>query len=74
MGCSLKNSPKHLHQSEWIMPERWTPIPDAECIFVVDRLNTHQSESLVKFVTERCGLPDAWGKKPQRYPEIDGDA
>jgi hypothetical protein len=37
--------------------------PDAEWIFVVDRLNTHQSESLVKFVAERCGLPDALGKK-----------
>jgi len=37
--------------------------PDAEWIFVVDRLNTHRSESLVKFVAERCGLPDALGKK-----------
>src|SRR5580693_5469061 len=37
--------------------------PDAEWIFVVDRLNTHLSEGLVKFVVERCGLPDALGKK-----------
>ena len=37
--------------------------PDGEWIFVVDRLNTHLSESLVKFVAERCGLPDALGKK-----------
>jgi len=37
--------------------------PDAEWIFLVDRLNTHMSESLVKFVAERCGLPDALGKK-----------
>jgi len=37
--------------------------PDAEWIFVVDRLNTHMSEGLVKFVAERCGLPDALGKK-----------
>jgi transposase len=37
--------------------------PDAEWIFVVDRLNTHMSESLVKFVAERCRLPDALGKK-----------
>lgn len=36
---------------------------DAEWIFVVDRLNTHLSESLVKFVAERCGLSDALGKK-----------
>jgi len=32
-------------------------------IDAVDQLNTHMSESLVKFVAERCGLPDALGKK-----------
>jgi len=37
--------------------------PAAEWIFVVDRLNTHMSESLVTFVAERCGLPDTLGKK-----------
>jgi transposase len=37
--------------------------PDAEWIFVVDRLNTHLSESLVTFVAKRCGVPDALGKK-----------
>ena len=37
--------------------------PAAEWIFVVDRLNTHMSESLVKFVAESCGLRDALGKK-----------
>jgi len=37
--------------------------PDAEWIFVVDRLNTHLSESLVKFVGGRCDLPDTLGKK-----------
>ena len=37
--------------------------PAAEWIFIVDRLNTHMSESLVKFVAARCGLPDALGKK-----------
>jgi transposase len=37
--------------------------PEAEWIFVVDRLNTHLSEGLVKFVAESCGLPDALGKK-----------
>jgi hypothetical protein len=39
--------------------------PDAEWIFVVDRLNTHLSESLVTFVAERGGVPDALGKKAQ---------
>jgi transposase len=37
--------------------------PTAEWIFVVDRLNTHMSEGLVKFVAERCGVPGALGKK-----------
>jgi len=37
--------------------------PAAEWIFVVDRLNTHMSESLVKWVAERCDLDDALGKK-----------
>ncbi len=37
--------------------------PAAEWLFVVDCLNTHMSESLVKFVAERCGLPDELGKK-----------
>jgi transposase len=37
--------------------------PDAEWVFVVDCLNTHLSGSLVTFVAERCGLPDALGKK-----------
>ena len=37
--------------------------PAAEWIFVVDCLNTHMSESLVQFVAERCGRPDALGKK-----------
>jgi transposase len=38
--------------------------PEGEWIFVVDRLNTHLSESLVKFVAERCGVAEALlGKK-----------
>jgi transposase len=37
--------------------------PAAEWIFTVDCLNTHMSESLVKFVAERCDLPNALGKK-----------
>ena len=37
--------------------------PTGEWIFIVDRLNTHMSESLVELVAKRCGLPDALGKK-----------
>ncbi|MBA3946077.1 MAG: transposase [Herpetosiphonaceae bacterium] len=31
--------------------------------FVMDQLNTHQSESLVRLVAERCGLSDELGEK-----------
>lgn len=37
--------------------------PLAEWTFVVDGLNTHLSESLVRFVAERCGLTEDLGKK-----------
>ena len=32
--------------------------PDAEWVFVVDQLNTHKSESLVKLVASKCNLTD----------------
>ena len=32
-------------------------------LFVVDQLNTHQSETLVRLVAERCGLADEVGEK-----------
>ncbi len=37
--------------------------PQSPWIFVVDNLNTHVSESLVKGVAEQCDLHDALGKK-----------
>lgn len=37
--------------------------PTAEWNFVVDGLNTHLSESLVRFVAERCGMTEDLGKK-----------
>jgi len=38
--------------------------PDGEWIFVVDQLNTHQSEGLVRLIAERCGIePDSLGVK-----------
>lgn len=38
---------------------------DAEWIFVVDQLNTHQSESLVYLVAALCDLDDELGEKGQ---------
>jgi len=37
--------------------------PEAVWLFVTDQLNTHQSESLVRLVAERCAIPDALGEK-----------
>jgi hypothetical protein len=37
--------------------------PEAAWVFVSDQLNTHQSESLVRLVAERCHIADALGEK-----------
>lgn len=37
--------------------------PDAPWIFVLDQLNTHKSEALVRLVAERCGIEDDLGVK-----------
>jgi transposase len=37
--------------------------PDGVWLFVVDQLNTHQSETLVRLVAERCGISDDLGVK-----------
>ena len=37
--------------------------PDASWLFLVDNLNTHQSETLVRLVAAHCGLPDELGVK-----------
>ena len=37
--------------------------PDAPWIFVLDQLNTHESEALVRLVAERCGIEDDLGVK-----------
>jgi transposase len=36
---------------------------EGEWIFVVDQLNTHQSESLVRLVAEECGIKEDLGEK-----------
>lgn len=40
--------------------------PDAGWIFVTDRLNTHQSESLVRLVAQRCNIQDDLGLKGKK--------
>lgn len=40
--------------------------PDSDWVFVTDQLNTHQSESLVRFVAIACNLSVDLGKKGKR--------
>jgi transposase len=39
--------------------------PDAGWVFLVDQLNTHQSETLVRLVARWCGITDDLGVKEQ---------
>ena len=39
---------------------------DGEWIFIVDNLNTHQSESLVRLVADLCDVEEDLGKKDRR--------
>jgi len=40
--------------------------PEAPWIFIVDQLNTHQSETLVKLVAEACRMEEDLGEKEKR--------
>lgn len=40
--------------------------PDAVWIFVLDQLNTHKSEALVRLVAERCGINEDLGVKGEQ--------
>lgn len=40
--------------------------PLAEWVFLVDQLNTHQSESLVRLVAEQCQIESDLGEKEER--------
>lgn len=40
--------------------------PQAQWIFIADNLNTHRSESLVRYVAQTCGLADDLGQKGKR--------
>lgn len=49
------------HISETVASE-----PEAQWIFIVDGLNTHMSESLVRYVAQQCELEEDLGVKGQR--------
>lgn len=48
-------------------------VPNENWIIIVDCLNTHISESLVKWVARQCNLKLDVGKKRHWDPEVDGD-
>jgi len=49
----------HLQQTVILAPQDgW--------VFVMDQLNTHKSESLVRWIAEACGIPDDLGVKGRR--------
>lgn len=51
-----------------------TTDPDACWVFVVDNLNIHASETLVKYVAKTCGIEQDLGKKREKgNPEIPGE-
>ena len=40
--------------------------PEASWLFIVDQLNTHKSEALVRLVASTCGIEDDLGEKEKR--------
>ena len=52
-------------EPEFVEHIAWTVSVDrtGEWVFVVDNLNTHASEGLVKWVAQQCGVEDSLGKK-----------
>ena len=50
-------------EPEFVQHIARTVTDDGEWVFVVDCLNTHMSESLVRWVAEKCGFYDELGKK-----------
>ena len=40
--------------------------PEASWLFIVDQLNIHKSEALVRLVAEACGIKEARGEKAKR--------
>src|SRR5437868_12640098 len=42
------------------------PDPEAPWLFIVDQLNTHKSEALVRLVARVCGITEELGEKEKR--------
>ena len=58
LGATRQENDFCQHIGQTIDPE-----PDAGWIFIVDNLNIHQSESLVRLVAQRCDIADDLGVK-----------
>ncbi len=61
-------------EPEFVQHIARTVSTDADWVILVDCLNTHMSESLVKWTTAQCGVLAELGKKRMRHPEIHGHA
>lgn len=40
--------------------------PDARCVFIMDQLNIHKSESLVRYIADVCRITDDLGEKGKK--------
>lgn len=45
------------------LEQLWDSDPDGEWVMIVDQLNTHKSETLVKVIAQRCGIEMELGEK-----------
>ena len=63
---------RHPHRGRFRRSYRQTIAsdPEANWIFIVDQLNTHKSESLVRLVAEVCGLDWIWALRGKGHLEI----
>jgi transposase len=61
LGRTRKSEDFQQHVAQTVASD-----PEAEWIFICDNLNTHSSESLVRWVAEACGIKQNLGRKAYR--------
>ena len=61
--CPTLGQPRTENDFEKHIQQTLDTDPKADWIFIVDQLNTHRSESLVRLVAKRCGMEGDLGVK-----------
>jgi transposase len=61
LGATRTEGDFAAHIEQTVAADPW-----AGWVFIADNLNTHQSESLVRYVAEACGIEDDLGEKEKR--------